>query len=268
MTTPKLNITKHYGNNMNFLNHSIKALLFLFIGACLTLSGCSNEPEADVIKFATSPDYFPFEYLEHEELKGFDIELARMISDELKKKAEFHNFQFSSIFPAISSGRVDAAISTISLTPERAERFDFSEPYYNESMAAVFFAEQPIKKAEDLAGKKVACQLGSSMEIWLKKHAPEAVIVAMDNNNQSIEALKAKHVDVALLDAVQGKVFTTESTALNYTIIGQSTDGYRILFLKGSPLVAPVNDAIMVLRNNGSLQKLVHKWIESDEWKS
>ena len=69
-----------------------------------------------------------FEYKVKGELVGFDIELGKMIAQELGKKAEFQDLQFSSILAAVQSGMVDAAISTISITEERQKTFDFSIP--------------------------------------------------------------------------------------------------------------------------------------------
>lgn len=62
--------------------------------------------------------------------------------------------QFSGILPALSLGQVDAAISTITITKQRNKNFDFTEPYYFESMAAVFPKEKPIKSAKELTDKK------------------------------------------------------------------------------------------------------------------
>ena len=66
------------------------------------------------------------------------------------------------------------------------------------------------------------------MEIWLKKHAAEEAIVAMDNNNQAVEALKAGHVDVVLMDGAQGAIFSQKNPGLSYAIIAKAEDGMAL----------------------------------------
>ena len=122
-----------------------KIIAYILIGSLLFLTGCSNNKEnkeTTTIHFATSAEYPPFEYQEHGVLKGFDIELAKLIAKELGKEAVFDNMQFSSILPALTSGQVDIAISTITITNER-KNFRFTAPYYFEGMAAVFKQETP-----------------------------------------------------------------------------------------------------------------------------
>lgn len=219
------------------------------------------------IHFAVAAEYPPFEYNDHGKIKGFDIDLARLIANKLGKEAFFDTMQFSSILPALSLGQVDAAISTITITEQRKKNFDFTQPYYFESMAAVFQEKKPIKDAKELADKNIAVQLGSTMEIWLKKNMPKANILVMDNNNQTIAALKAGHVDLVLVDGVQGAVFSQKNPGLSFAIIAQSTDGYGLALKKGSPLTPEINQALHDLEQSGELVKLKKKWLEDTKWK-
>lgn len=248
-----------------------KIILFVLIASFLFISGCNGgngQKKSNVIHFATAAEYPPFEYEEHGVIKGFDIELAKLIAKELGKEAVFDNMQFSSILPALTSGQADAAISTITITYDRQKNFDFTSPYYFEGMAAVFKKDSPIHDPSQLAGKKIAAQLGSTMEIWLKKHAQEEQIVPMDNNNQAIEALKAGHVDVVLLDGAQGAIFSQKNPTLSYAIIAKAEDGYGIALPKHSLLTARINRILNTLKENGEIAKLQKTWLESIQWKS
>lgn len=238
------------------------------VASILVISGCNSEKDSNEIHFATSAEYPPFEYHEQGEIKGFDIDLAKLIAKELGKEAVFDNMQFSSILPALSAGQADVAISTITITEDRKKNFDFSNPYYFEGMAAVFKQTTPINNPSQLTGKKLACQLGSTMEIWLKKHFPQENIVAMDNNNQAIEALKAAHVDVVLVDGAQGAIFSQKNSGLSYAIIAKATDGYGLAFKKHSLLKAQVNRALNTLKTKGEIAKLQKIWLEGGTWKS
>jgi len=241
------------------MNKLVKWLLcFTFLG----LSACNQGVESNCLKFATSAEYPPFEYKVNGELHGFDIDLAMLIASELGKKAIFEDMQFSTILPALQNGHVDAAIATLTVTQDRKQHFDFSQIYYIDGIAAVYKDSQPIRSKADLVGKKIGCQLGSTMEIWLKKNGFASQMIAMDNSNQAIEALKAEHVDVVLMDGAQGHIFSQKNPHLLYQIIDQSEDGYAVVTKKGSPLLAQINQAIENLKNQGEITKLEEKWLK------
>lgn len=236
----------------------------LFSLSCLLgllLCGCEQKKNDHVLRFATSGDYPPFEFFEKEELKGFDVDVARLVAKELGKEVEFENMQYSSVLKSLQTGDVDAAISTITVTPERVAQFEFSDEYYHEKLEVVSKSTAPITKKEDLAGKKVAVQLGSTMEIWSKKNLPSTEVVRINNNNQGIESLKAGHVDAVILDGVQAHIFTQKNPGLITNVIGESQDGYAIALKKGSTLTADINKALTAIKDRGDIDALKKKWL-------
>jgi polar amino acid transport system substrate-binding protein len=238
-----------------------KIILNLLVIFSLLISGCSQEKEGNTLHVATSAEYPPFEYQVKGEILGFDIDLAKLIAGRMGKQAVFENIQFSSILPALTGGLADVAISTITITEDRKKNFDFTEPYYFEGIAAVYRQDAPIKQAADLKGKKIAVQLGTTMEIWAKKNFPHQPITALNYNNQAVEALKAGHVDVVLMDGSQGVVFSQKNPGLAYVIITQSKDGYGLALKKGSPLTAKINVILKQLEAEGEIEKLKKKWL-------
>jgi polar amino acid transport system substrate-binding protein len=245
-----------------------KGLLLLGVMCFFLLSGCKSEKTENVIQFATSAEYPPFEFHKDNQLVGFDIELAQMLAEKLHKKAEFKNMQFSTILPALENGSVDAAISTITITPERKQNFDFSQSYYEESLSMIYQKTAPIVDKTQLNQKKIACQLGSTMEIWLKKYASNAQIILMNNNNEAVEALKSGHVDAVLIDTVQAVAFASKNPDLAHSMIAKSDEGYGIAFKKGSTLKNQIDQALQVLKDNGDLEQLKKKWLENATWQN
>lgn len=237
------------------------------ISLALLLSGCKKD-NANKITFGVSVEYPPFEFYQNNTMKGFDIELARLIAQEINKEAKFEDMQFSSILAALQNGSVDAAISTITITQERKKNFDFSDSYYEESLSVIYPEASPLKDKDSLKHKKIACQLGTTMEIWLQNNASDTEIVLMDNNNQAIEALKAGHVDGVLIDSVQAVSFAAKNPGLAYTFIAKSENGYGIAVKKGSELKDQINHALQSLKEKGVIDKLKEKWLESAEWNS
>jgi polar amino acid transport system substrate-binding protein len=237
-----------------------KNLLFLLLS--LSLLGCNNKENHGEIRFAISADYPPFEYQERGKFKGFDIDLANLIAKKLGRVAIFNNMQFATIFPALRNNLVDAAISTFTITKERQLNFDFSLPYYDDSVAIIFSKENPITNKTQLVGKKIACQLGTTMEVWLKnQHIVDATIVVMDSSNQVVESVKSGNVDVGIIDAIQAATFSSKKPSLNYTIIAKSNIGYGIVFKKGSPLKDRINEILESLIIEGAIKELQQKWL-------
>lgn len=245
---------------MKYLHIGFVYALILF------LLGCVEQKNPNEIHFATSAEYPPFEYKVNGVFKGFDIDLAQAIAKELGKKAVFDNMQFSTILPAIASGQDDAAIATITITSERQKNFDFTTAYYFEGMSAIYKSNNPIHNENQLVGKKMAAQLGSIMEIWLRKHFPMSDITAFNSNNLAIEALLAGHVDVVVMDGAQGHVYSKKHPGLSFTEIAKAEDGYGIALKKDSPLTAQINRALKKLEAQGTIEALKAKWLSGASW--
>lgn len=246
---------------------SLKYIFYFIIIGVLSFwyFGSSEQKKDHIIIFATCADYPPFEYYSSGELKGFDIELGQLVAQELHKEAQFKDMNFNSIFPALENGLVDAALSTVTVTAERAQNFDFSIPYYVESLAVLSMNEHKIHSKDDLKGKKIACQLGTTMEIWLKEHATETDVITMDSNPSAVEALKAGHVDGVLIDTAQAISFARKNQNLHYATIAQADTGYAIAFKKNSPLRPQVNEAILSLQKRGVIAALQQRYLEATD---
>ncbi|MEK6734330.1 MAG: ABC transporter substrate-binding protein [Pseudomonadota bacterium] len=241
----------------------MKNILFKVSLMAFLLFGCREEGKRDgVIKFATSADYPPFEFMSNGEIVGFDIDVAKLIAKELSKEAVFIDIQYSNILPAVQGDSVDAGISTITATDERRKNFDFSSEYYKETLVMIYKSDSPIRNENEIGSKKIAAQLGSTMEIWLKSNTKDAIIILMDNNNQAVEALKVGHVDGVLVDSFQGKMFCMKNPELSFKVISQSENGYAIAFKKGSLLKEEVNSVLEKLTQLGEIKKLEDKWLK------
>jgi polar amino acid transport system substrate-binding protein len=224
-------------------------------------SGCEEKKEEAVLKFAVSADYPPFESFEDGKVVGFDIDVARLVGEKLKKQIVFEDMQFSAAVTAVKSGAVDAAISAIAATDERKENFDFTNEYYFDSFSAVHRENNPVASKDRLAQAKVTCQLGTTMEAWLRQQIPNVSLTLVDNNNQAIEALKAGHTECVFMDTLQASTFCKKNPELRYSQIAKSDGGYSIALKKGSPLREKMNKALKELESEGRIDELKKKWL-------
>ncbi|MDR0942501.1 MAG: ABC transporter substrate-binding protein [Holosporales bacterium] len=229
----------------------------------LLLSACEDDRKNDQIRFGVCADYPPFEYYVKGELTGFDVELAKAIAIKLKMNVEFGDMSFSAILAELQNGSIDAAVSCISSTAERKKNYDFTNAYYKESLAVMYKKNAPVISKEQMVDKKVACQLGSVPEKWLKKNATKSKITSLDKVDLAIEALKAGHVHCILVDSLIAKPYCETNQELGYTVIVKDvaeSEGFSIALKKDSPLTKRINDVVTEMESSGELQELKEKW--------
>ncbi|MDR0340266.1 MAG: ABC transporter substrate-binding protein [Puniceicoccales bacterium] len=227
----------------------------------LFLSGCGGrESSALPLRIALSADYPPFEFVEKGKPVGFEVDLGRSVAEELGRKAVFVDMSFSAILPSLNAGMADMAASTITVTEERKRNFAFSRTYFCEELQLLYLSSRPVDPAQKFRGRRVACQLGSTMELWLRQNAPDCTTVTVDSNVQAVEALKAGQVDAVVVDGSQAKSFCARNKQLRSIFLARSDRGYAIAFSKNSPLIDPVNEILEAMEKSGKLQQLKEKW--------
>ena len=240
----------------------MKKISYTLLGILLSLLlGCSKPDSHDKLIIGMSADYPPFEYKEGADFKGFDVDLASKIGLKLHKEIELKDLPYSSLLASLDAGQIDMVISSVTKNAAREKKFDLSKPYYFDEIAVIFPKNNPLNNASELEGKKVGCQLGSTMEMWAKEHIHEGKIVSMDLGPALVEALKAKQLDAVIMDASQAQAFTQKNAALSYFILGKADDGYAVVLKKGSSLLSDVNTILDQFQEDGTLEKLQQKWV-------
>jgi polar amino acid transport system substrate-binding protein len=170
------------------------------------------------IRFMTEIDYPPFNYAGPDgNPAGFNIDLARMLCEELAVTCSMQMRRFDTLFDALNDNRGDAAIASISITPETRKRADFSDPYMR--MPARFAGRRDSAvndvRPEFLEGKKIAVVAGTAHEAYLKTLFTEAELRPYPNAEAAREALRQSEVDLLFGDGV----------ALAFWINGTGSEG-------------------------------------------
>lgn len=215
------------------------------------------------ITVGLSADYPPFEFKQGNKLAGFDVDLAKEIGKQLGATIEIKEMNFAMLFSALNHGEIDLIISSVTINEEKAQHYDFSTPYYHDTYA-ILHKGNTLSNIENLKEKKIACQMGTTgMQAWIKDHVSNANIILMDTMPQMAEALKANHIDAALMDTTQAKEFVKNSKNLTYTVVGSVTNGTGIVMKKGSRLKGDIDKAIEKLSKNDFLKVLEDKWIKN-----
>jgi polar amino acid transport system substrate-binding protein len=158
-----------------------------------------------VIRFLTDVDYPPFNYAGQDgNPQGFNIDLARLLCEELKLPCTIQMRRFETLIPALNANQGDAAIASIAATPDLRAKVDFTDSYYRTPARFVAKRDSPIQDPlpERLEGKKVAVVAGTAHEAYLKALFTEVEVRPYPNADASRAALRRGEVDLLFGDAI------------------------------------------------------------------
>lgn len=237
--------------------------------------GKGEESDVEKIKkrgkliVGTSADFPPFEFVDEKtnEIVGFDIDIAKAIAEKLGVQLEVKDIKFDALIPALQNGEIDMIIAGMTITEERAKVADFSEPYFEADQAVLVKADnEEIKSADDLAGKKIGVQSGTTGELWVDENLVKAGKVSEDNvkrYNKFIEAilaLKKGDVDAVVIDKPVAEAYAKTEGDVKVAFIIKTGEQYGIAVRKGSDLLPIVNEVLKELKDSGKLDQLLKKW--------
>ena len=158
-----------------------------------------------VIRFLTETDYPPFNFTGPDgNPAGFNVDLARLICEEIKVTCTIQMRRFETLVDAINSNRGDAIIASMAVTPTLRAKLDLSDPYYRAPARFVSRRDvaMPVVRPELLEGKKVGVVTGSAHEAYLKSQFTDAQIVNLPNDEALRSALRRNEVDLIFGDAI------------------------------------------------------------------
>jgi arginine/lysine/histidine transporter system substrate-binding protein len=241
----------------------------------IAIYGCNASPSSDTaapetLTAVTSADYPPFEFYMttegEKEPVGFDIDFANYIAEELGYELQVNDMDFNGIIPALQGNRADFAIAGMTVTEERKQNIDFSDPYFEIENVLVVRQGAGITGFADLSGQKVGAQLGSTQEKLAQTAAETAPALTVDSRNrinEIIQEIKAGNLAAGVIAASVAKGFLKTNPDLEIvTLPDQEVLSVAIAFPKGSELVPEFNRVIAEMRQNGKLDELSQKWFE------
>ncbi len=214
--------------------------------------------------------YPPFTYHDGDgELVGFDVEVAERIAEKLGVEVEFVEAAWDSLLIGIDSGRLDLVVNAVSITEDRAEKYDFTAPYYYEARRVIVRAEDDsIQSAEDLNGKKVATNVTNAFIPWYESMGAE--IVGIDTSGEAIELVLSGRADlcgtsVPVLNSYMDEHPDAEGRLKVAFVIPDSEDQIAIPVRKGETrFLEAVDQALAQLRDDGTLKELSEKYLQGD----
>ncbi|BAY37912.1 polar amino acid ABC transporter inner membrane subunit [Nostoc sp. NIES-2111] len=222
----------------------------------------------DTLTMITSPDYPPYEFYDtkggNRQIVGFDVDIANTLAQRLGFKLQIMESDFNGLIPALQANRADFVMAGMTPTPERRKNVDFSIIYYEAKDTIVAPKTSDLKQPQDLVGKTVGVQLGTIQEQNAKKIAgkfPGIQLKQLNRVPEAIQEIKSGRIDAAIVEDTVAKGFAQANPELEFNVIpSDEGSGSAIAFPKGSQLVAPFNQVLQQMRDNGELEKLATKW--------
>ncbi|MBO8137385.1 MAG: basic amino acid ABC transporter substrate-binding protein [Desulfotomaculum sp.] len=263
----------------------MKKLLKLSLAALTVLAlmiavvGCGGEKTAatdseqgqnevkEKLIVAFEPTFAPFESTdENGEFVGFDIDLIKAIAEEQGIEIELKSLGFDGLIPALQTGQIDIAISGMTIKPEREEKVSFSLPYYEAGLImAVRSDNNEITKPEDLAGKTIAVQIGTTgadkANEFKEKYG--AKVKTYNTTDLVFMELINGGADAVINDIPVTKHYIAEKGKDKVKLVGDLLQGeyYGIAVAKNNTeLLETINDGLLKLKENGKFAELYKKW--------
>jgi polar amino acid transport system substrate-binding protein len=247
----------------------MKRLLWLLlvgiVAVGLLLAGCGGDGgDTGAIRVATDATWLPFEYVDTEtgEIVGFDIDLFDAIAERAELDVEYVNVAWDPLLAGIAQGTYDAAISSITIRPDRQEQMNFSHPYYVAGqIIVVLTSNTDITGPETLSGKSVGVQSGTTGD-YEAQDIPGVTVVGYDEINLAFVALMTDQIDAVICDTpvAYGYVETYDTLKTVGEVL--TTEEYGIAVPKGEEeLLDKINTALDALLDEGIIEELTAKWL-------
>jgi polar amino acid transport system substrate-binding protein len=227
----------------------------------LALPACSSSSK---IRIATDATWPPFEYIDDSNnIVGFDIDLMNAIAAKEGLDIEYVNVGFDALLAGIGSGTYDAAISSITIKPERAASMLFSDPYYVAGQMIVVKKDNTsITGESSLKGKKLGAQLGTTGESYAQE-VTGATVKSYNQIGLAVQDLLNGQIDAVICDTPIANGYVGKNAA-NLKTVGTplTEENYGIAVAKGKDdLLKKINDGLKKVQDEGLIDQLVQKWL-------
>ena len=268
-------------------------LAAISLAAVFALAGCSSGGTADTasdsstdaaatddgsytlvedgkLTVAASLDFPPFENLVDGQAEGFEVDLMTAIAEKLGLEINYlPTMKFDTIIPAIAAGgTADVGVSGFTITPEREEEVDFSTPICDTNQCIVVPAGSDITSQEDLSGKNIGAESGTTGYDWILENVPDAAqTTAFDEYTAVFAALQSGQVEAVVLDMPVAEYYINSAYG-DCEIVEEIPTGeqYGIAVSKDNPnLTAAINQTIADLQEDGTFAEIEEKWFGSQE---
>jgi len=234
--------------------------------AALLTSFAFGAAAAEKISFGVSATYPPFESMDaNNQIAGFDIDLANALCKQMQAECTFTNHAFDSLIPALKFKKYDAVISGMDITPERSKQVAFTDPYYANS-ALVISKKDAFHSFDDLKGKRIGMENGTTHQKYLQDKHSEVKTVAYDSYQNAFIDLKNGRIDGVFGDTAVVNEWLKTNPQLGVATPKVTDPQYFGTGLgiavrpDNKALLEKLNAALKAIKADGTYQKISNQW--------
>ena len=221
--------------------------------------------EAGKLTMATNATFPPYEMTtDSGEIEGIDVDTAKAIAEKLGLELQIDDMEFDAALLSVQQGKADIVMAGVTVTDERKAVMDFSDSYATGIQSIIVPNDSEIASPDDLAGKKIGTQRGTTGYIYCSDAFGDDAVVAYDNGLTAVQALNNGQVDAVVIDNAPAKEYVAANPGLAILDTSYAEEDYAIGMAKGSSLEAAVNAALEELKADGTLQAIVDKYITAE----
>ena len=222
--------------------------------------------EAGKLTMATNATFPPYEMTtDNGTIEGIDVETAQAIADKLGLELQVDDMDFDAALLSVQQGKADIAMAGITVTDERKAVMAFSDSYATGIQSIIVPEGSDIATADDLAGKKIGTQRGTTGYLYCSDDFGEDAVVAYDNGLTAVQALNNGQVDAVVIDNEPAKAYVESNPGLKILDTSYAEEDYAIGMNKSNTaLLEAVNAALEELKADGTLQSIVDKYIKAE----
>lgn len=238
-----------------------------------TTSAATSEAGADegyklttegTLTMATNAQFPPYEYYDGDDVIGIDADIAKAIADKMGLELKIEDMEFDSIITAVSTGKADLGLAGMTVDPDRQKNVDFSDPYATGVQVIIVKEDSTIAKPDDLKGKKIGVQLATTGDQYATNDYGKDSVVQYNKGSDAVMALTQGQVDAVIIDNEPAKSYVAANKGLKILDTEYVTENYAACIAKDNTgLTKAVNKALAELKADGTLQKIVDKYIKA-----
>lgn len=246
---------------------TLMTLIVLAMVGCGSNNTGSGNAAGEKIMFASDASYAPMEYMDTDTIKGFDIDFIKAVMEEAGMDYEVKNTGWDTMLSSVKQGtEYQAGLSSVSITDERKETYDYSIPYFESTNMIMVKEGSPIKSALDLKDKVVAVQTATTADDLMSgiMGVDNSSLKRFDSNAVALMELNGGGADAVVADIAIIREYIKNNPDQKLTgILDQTNFGseyYGILLPKGSELKAKLDPAIKKVLENGKYAEIYKTW--------
>lgn len=221
--------------------------------------------EPGVLTMATNAYFPPYEYYEGDAIVGIDAEIAAAVAEKLGLELKIEDMEFDSIITAVTAGKADMGLAGMTVTEERKQNVNFSDSYATGIQAVVVPEDSDIASVDDLEGKKIGVQLGTTGDIYCSDDYGEENVEKFNKGNDAIMALVTGKVDAVVIDNEPARSYVAANEGLKILETEYAVEDYAACIAKeNTALLDAINGALAELKADGTLEQIVGKYISAE----